>query len=137
MRIVFKRSPGASDGPEALALVILLGGFLLGGGWLALGLPTPHCVLKLLTGIACLTCGGTRCVRALADGELGTALAWNPGVVVAILVAGALTIYAALALALRVRIRVRDIGRTGWWGIRATLIAALLGNWAYLIWRFW
>ncbi len=137
MRIVFKRAPSASEGPEALALVILLGGFLAGGVWLLLGLPTPHCVLRLVTGIPCFTCGGTRCVRALAEGEWGTALAWNPGVVVAILVAGAFVIYAALALALRVRIRVRGIGRRGWWVIRAALVAALLGNWAYLISRFW
>ncbi len=137
MRIVIKRESRAAEGPEALALVILVAGFLGGAAWLALGLPTPHCLLRVVTGIPCLTCGGTRCVRSLAEGDVGLALAWNPGVALAAFLALAFAIYAAVALVFKMRVRLRGIGRIGWRVIRVVVFAALIGNWAYLFWRFW
>ena len=51
----------------------------------------PRCIFKLLTGLNCPGCGGTRCLHALVHGDLLQALAFNPLVVLAlpyVLVAG-------------------------------------------------
>lgn len=64
---------------------IVSGGLVL-SGLILLGLARlfpfdalpPLCVFKHLTGLPCLTCGMTRSWVAMAHGELGQALAWNP-----------------------------------------------------------
>ena len=42
----------------------------------------PPCVFHLLTGLHCPGCGATRCLSALAHGDLPQALAYNPLLVV-------------------------------------------------------
>jgi len=92
----------------------------------------PQCLFKTVTGLPCLGCGTTRSALALAQLDLGPALAVSPlatlgwlGLVVGGLVAG------ALALA---GVPVRE---PKWqWGMGRRLLAALvlLSNWIYLIW---
>lgn len=63
-----------------IALSVLLIG-LMGAGVLrlaAMGLALPSCPFKSLTGFPCATCGGTRCLLALAQGKWGEALYWHP-----------------------------------------------------------
>jgi len=93
------------------------------------------CPFKALTGLPCLTCGGTRALGALARGDFLRALSWNPLV--------ALTTLTVLALALASLWR-RVTGRPSLRlvlshgeqiALRGAAVAAALANWAYLIAR--
>lgn len=44
--------------------------------------PFPPCAFRALTGLYCVGCGGTRCAHALLHGDVATALAMNPLLVV-------------------------------------------------------
>ena len=70
-------------------------------------LPSPIglCVFKAVTGWPCVTCGGTRAIRALCEGDLPHALRANP------LVA---------------------LGAIGWAGYGAYALGALTGGWPRL-----
>lgn len=63
-----------------VALGVLLAGL---GTWVA-GLLSPYasllpgCAFKRLTGVACATCGLTRCVLALGRGDWAGAFHWHP-----------------------------------------------------------
>jgi hypothetical protein len=97
----------------------------------SLPLQLPPCGLRTLTGIPCIGCGGTRAMRALAQGDLIGALAFNPLVFIA---ACAVPIWLASAW-----IRHRRFPDTAplrpiplpW--IVVGLIAILAANWIYLI----
>jgi hypothetical protein len=67
---------------------------------LALAAHVPACPLRRWTGIACLSCGGTRAMLALARGDLPQALAFNPLVAAAAIafVAGGLAAPVWIAL---------------------------------------
>ncbi|MDF1753040.1 MAG: DUF2752 domain-containing protein [Verrucomicrobiales bacterium] len=47
----------------------------------------PACGFKKVTGIPCVACRGTRSLRALADGQVGKAVAYNPLAVLGCLIA--------------------------------------------------
>ena len=47
-------------------------------GFFRLGLTTPACLFRKVTGVPCLACGGTRCARSLAGLDLGAAFAYSP-----------------------------------------------------------
>jgi len=49
----------------------------------------PRCGFRLLTGIPCPFCGGSRAFFALANFEPGAALRWNPLATVAVLMSAA------------------------------------------------
>lgn len=119
------RQLGLLWGAVALALVLLspLGGVIAGA--------LPACPLKSLSGWPCLGCGTTRAALALARLDLGAALAVNPLAALAWvgLVAGGL-VAGALALAGRPLAEPRG-ALPGW--ARVAAVAALLGNWIYLI----
>ena len=42
----------------------------------------PPCPFKSLTGLPCATCGLTRCILALGQGQWGEAFHWHPAAVV-------------------------------------------------------
>jgi hypothetical protein len=64
-----------------IALSILV---FTGLGWAALRLHLggqlwiPACPLKQATGIPCLSCGLTRCLEAMVQGDLRQAFHWHP-----------------------------------------------------------
>jgi hypothetical protein len=59
---------------------------LLGAARLYDRLPAklPPCGLRTLTGVPCVGCGGTRAMRALAEGRLVEALRFNPAAVLGV-----------------------------------------------------
>ena len=88
----------------------------------------PACPFRVATGVACPSCGTTRAITALAEGDLVGALCWNP-----LVVAGSLAFVIAGLLAPTWN---RRVGRVpdlrGVMAVRVGLVAALVGNWIYL-----
>ncbi|MHC4549607.1 MAG: DUF2752 domain-containing protein [Planctomycetota bacterium] len=94
---------------------------------LAPGVTTCH--FKLATGVACPTCGLTRGVTTMLDGDIVGGLAYNP------LVLGAGLVFLAL-LAGRLlcgRLLRLDLSRAERWITLAALAVLFLANWAYVI----
>ena len=125
------RGHALSDGEVALALASALS--VLG---LAAAYPlwSPHfhvaCPAWVLAGIPCPTCGGTRALVAVVNGEWLTALRWNPLVAAAgfgliAWIPLALGILAGLVSRPRIPIALGRGAR-----IAMALLAAL--NWVYL-----
>ena len=96
----------------------------------ALAASLPECFFRRITGIPCLTCGGTRALLALLAGNLPAALQANPLVTAALvgLVGGGL---AAGSLALAGR-GVADPERLPGWA-RPAVVFVLAANWLWLI----
>jgi uncharacterized protein DUF2752 len=92
------------------------------------------CPFHLLTGLPCLSCGGTRAFIALAHLDPATALAMNP-LAAAIGIAGAAYVLHAVGVGLgawrpwRPRLASERHRRAA----RAATVAAIALNWAYLI----
>jgi Protein of unknown function (DUF2752) len=108
----------------------------LGAVWLWFGLPTPICVFRSITGLPCLTCGGTRCLRSVVHGDFVGAWMWNPLVFAALVVTAGILAYATAVTLFRLpRLRIAGFGarETAW--LRGTIVMLAVGNWAYLIIR--
>jgi hypothetical protein len=95
-------------------------------------LPLTVCTFKAFTGFACMTCGATRALGLLFQGDLAAALAMNPLATVAMLavvpwaLADLVLLRRGRALALHLAPAVA----------RAAGVAAMLlvgANWAYLL----
>lgn len=104
------------------------------GAWLWLGLPHPGCPMKALLGLPCVTCGMTRATIAAVHGHWGEALGWNPGVTAALVAALLVNGYCVLVLTgvlqpWRPRMSCRAGG-----AMRMGAVAAILLNWAYVVW---
>ena len=92
------------------------------------------CPFRALTGIPCLSCGGTRSLMAFTRLDLGEAFAMNPLV-------AALGFIAAAYLAYAVGVWVFGLPRwrpsipSARWrnGLRLAAVSALVLNWTYLI----
>ena len=95
-------------------------------------LPIVFCVFRAATGIPCMTCGATRAAGLLATGDVAGAFAMNP---LATLAAFALVPWglADLALLPRGRALSLELAPPAAWAVRGLAIAAVMGNWAYLI----
>jgi len=112
------------------------GGLLILGALVARFAPAdllPACFFQQMFGLPCLSCGGTRAVRALARLDLGLAFSMNPLVALFGLLAAVYVVYAALVL----------LGLKRPWRpeqsllvqlLRYGLLPTLLLNWAYLLW---
>lgn len=133
-----RHAPAQSLWPQAgLGMLLFLLAFF---GWLAarvaapLAAALPPCLLHRLTHIPCPTCGSTRALIALGRGEIATALALNPLLVLLGfgLILGAAVLVAATGAG-------RDLSRiwqsqdAGRW--RRLGIAAIVLNWIYLLAR--
>jgi hypothetical protein len=137
VRIGLKPLAREDSDPELLALIVLAAGLVAVGGWVALGLGFPDCTLRAWTGIPCLTCGGTRCARALLEGDVWLALKWNPLVVVAAIAAAVFVVYAVVVTGFRWRrVRVWGLSRGERRGLLIGIFAVAGLNWGYLLWRF-
>jgi hypothetical protein len=94
----------------------------------------PACLFHALTGLPCPSCGATRAVVALADGDVGRALAFNPLVtlgVLAFLAAGMAALpWVALRGPVPVEARAVSTGR-----LRLGVAATLAAQWAWLVIR--
>jgi hypothetical protein len=117
----------------------LVGGALAVGGtltavWLRLGLPRPVCLLREWTGVPCPTCGTTRLIEALLAGDLLGALAWNPLVFLILTAVAVWAVLSAASFAFRQtwRVALSPRERTS---ARILAIAALVGGWAWVLWR--
>jgi len=89
----------------------------------------PTCLLKLVLGIPCLACRGTRAAFALSHGDVPGAFAYNP---LATLFLVGLPVALALGALSGHTVRVHGSpaeARLFW----ILLAAALLGNWLYVI----
>lgn len=136
MRIVHRPlAPGEND-YELIWLCVTLVSLALAAGWLALGLPWPHCAFLALTGHPCMTCGATRCAIAFFHGNFFAALKWNPLVFVALCGLSIFDAYAfAVLLSRRPRLRFMPFSAGEKTFLRVLVTVALLANWIYLLSR--
>ena len=108
---------------------------LLAARFLPFGqLPVPPCTFRMITGVPCLTCGGTRSLTAVAHLDLAAAFLMNPLVALAGLAAAAYVVHAAGVWALgwprwRPSVSSPRARRL----LRIAVIGAVLLNWTYLI----
>jgi Protein of unknown function (DUF2752) len=136
--MVIERRPlaGREVDHERLWLSVALAGAALAVLWVASGheeLPRVICPFRHVTGIPCVTCGGTRALLALTRGDVQAALFWNPLVAVIAIAVLIFLVYAAVVTALRApRVRVR-LGERDRVLFRAAAWAAIAGNWVFLI----
>jgi hypothetical protein len=136
MRIVRRPlAPGEND-YELIWLCVTLVSLALAAGWLAFGLPWPHCVFLALTGHPCMTCGATRCAIAFFRGNFSAALKWNPLVFAALCGLSIFDAYAfAVLLSRRPRLRFTSFSPGEKTFLRVLVVVALLANWIYLLSR--
>jgi len=91
----------------------------------------PGCWLHAVTGWPCPTCGSTRAVAALGRGRIVEALGWNP-LVTLVALSGLVFGMAAPAWVLVAR-RVPVLPRPWPLAVRLLVVAAVVGNWVYLV----
>ncbi|MCE5279481.1 MAG: DUF2752 domain-containing protein [Planctomycetaceae bacterium] len=90
---------------------------------------TTICLLRRLTGLPCPACGGTRCFLCLLQGDILAAVAYNPLAAVACALAAAV-LGMRLIMRRQVQVQLRPRERLA---AVLVLVAAVLANWAYLI----
>ena len=129
----FRRSE-ADDRPLALVLAAGAGAAALLAPLLPAIAPfVPACPFHALTGLPCPGCGATRAALALARGDLGGALAWNPLAALALI--GGVLACALAPLWIAARGPVPRFAPALPARARLALVAALALNWAYLVVR--
>lgn len=107
---------------------------IVGLAWLHSRLPNPSCPFAYLTGLPCVTCGGTRAVRALLEGDLVAALRFNPLVVMGISALMAANVYAFAVVGLRLpRIRFGPFPEKLCNIFRVLIGSIILLNWIFLL----
>ena len=124
---------GNSWVPLSLIVILYLGLVALYEGLAASSattLPTL-CHFRRWTGIPCPTCGTTRMVRAVLEGDLVSAARHNPlmfGLVTALLVAALLRMLFGFQVSWPTRPRTRRLAA-------ACAVGVFLANWAYILAR--
>lgn len=137
MTLRLDRVPKGSLDAECVWLVVFAATAVVGAAWLLSPLPTPACWFHTLTGQPCPTCGGTRCIRSLLDGNLPAAVQWNPLVAFGAVLAAAWSLYALVVIVLRLpRVRVGLTSPLESRALRVGVALAVVANWIYLVLRF-
>jgi hypothetical protein len=93
----------------------------------------PSCVFKYLTGIPCPTCGATRSVMHLAQGDFFASFGMNPLVSLCFIIAALAFFYSLITLIVgipRVGVILSDREKNF---VRYGAVALILANWCYLI----
>lgn len=127
--------PGELD-QELVWLCVTVASAVAGILWLRSGLPTPRCTWHDLTGIPCLGCGSTRCVKYVLQGAWTAAFLINPMMFVVLMATAVYDLYAAIVLFGRLpRLRFKDEAWPDWvgWALRLGALALLMANWTWLI----
>lgn len=128
--ILKKRLPEAIDLGLLYAVIALLA--LAAARCLPVLDIMPACAFRQLTGIPCPTCGATRSLVLLAEGDLAGSFFFNPAVpltLIAIFLLGMaqfLAWFDRAMITFQVTSSEARLFRTG-------TVAALLANWAYLV----
>lgn len=91
-----------------------------------------ECGFKTLTGLPCVSCGGTRSMRALSTGQFTDAVRFNPGVVFGVACAVGWLGWRTSRY-LRPEAPVREPRRASPWIAFGVILALLLANWIYLL----
>jgi hypothetical protein len=126
------RPPNREERQLALLWAVSAGSaLLLRPLWLAVAPLLPPCPFRVLTGVPCLTCGTTRAAVAFLDGRPLDALAANPLAALA----GAAFIVGGLAAPVwaAARLPAPDLAAPLPAWVKASVGAALLANWAWVI----
>lgn len=101
--------------------------------WLRWHLPLPECVIARWTGWPCPTCGGTRMVRSILEGNLGRAIAWNPLVFLGLCGSAIFSAYSAVTLVFRLRrVRCGKFPEKFRYILWSAALILLVANWIYL-----
>ena len=133
MRLVLDRKKPRLDHELIWFWVFFVSG-ASGLAWLWLRLPLPGCPLRTLTGIPCLTCGGTRAARLILQGEPWGAFVQSPLVTGLLALAGLFMLYAAGVLFFKMpRLRLVAISAPEARFLRALTLLLILASWLYLI----
>lgn len=95
----------------------------------------PPCPFRSLTGVPCPTCGTTRALLALSQGQLGKALALNPMTTGLLVFAGLAFVAWALAHAWGVGLPhgLASLERRWPWWLRVGVTLGLVANWAWVV----
>ena len=124
--------PGEFDAERWIPAVVVAAS-IVAWTFFYFGLTTPACLFRKITGVPCLACGGTRCVRSLASFDLLSAFAFSPIVTLLALSVCAWAAWAVVARLrsdpLRVRLVTDDAGRRH---LRWLAGLALLAHWVWL-----
>ena len=93
-----------------------------------------RCPLRVVAGLPCPTCGGTRAFCAMSRLHFAEGFAWNPLAAAGWVCAALFVPYAAVVCVLgRRRLRVIDVTNGQRRAIALLVLLALLANWAYVI----
>ena len=103
-----------------------------GWAWFETGWQLPGCLFMRWTGWPCLGCGGTRCARHLASGDLAQAFLFHPLFSLVVLGLDLWTIWSAVWWVRRDPLRLRlAADEAGWTACRLGLLGALFLNWLW------
>jgi hypothetical protein len=130
MRVILKKR-SSHDIPFGLIYGTIALLALIGARTLPIGTLLPSCTFKSMTGVPCPTCGTTRLLTHLAQGDLSIAFCLNPAVAFILISAIVLFLYDAIVLFSGSRVAFSLSPRESQW-IRSGAIVALLVNWVYL-----
>ncbi|HEY2711981.1 MAG TPA: DUF2752 domain-containing protein [Chthoniobacterales bacterium] len=134
MQVCRRRRASNAIDHELLWLVVSLGAVALLGFWLSLGLPTPHCAFRSLTGLPCPTCGATRAAWQFLHGHFLASFLFNPLAFLAYCIVVAFDLYAFAVLILRApRLRFTGLTSAERAAVRYSVLALLAANWLYLL----
>lgn len=124
--------PGEFDAERWIPPILVVLG-LAAWGFFRLGLTTPACIFRQTTGVPCLACGGTRCVRSLAGFDVTAAFAYSPLIAAIAMAAVVWSLWSVIALlrgdSLRLRLLTDERGARQ---LRWAVGIALVLNWIWL-----